>query len=176
MVLLVFELFCTSPLAFAAVGLGVTACMVGVVYMVYCSAVGCNLSPPIPLILIGGTLIAMAIRHLCSKGRRLLKVTCPAGIAGGEILRVDDNGQAVLSPYGDPITDGPALSRVLFSTHAVLVPEEILPGQQFNVWLGTDEPSGCCVRHNNAVSADDRDDFDGADAWDVSEPEPVAAS
>lgn len=151
--------FCTSgsPVAFATVGLGVTACMVGFVYMVYCGTVGCNLIPPIPLILIGGTFIALSIVHLFSVGERLLKVTCPAGIAGGEILRVDDDGQAVLNPYGDPITDGPALHRVLFSTHAVLVPEGILPGQQFNVWVGKEPSSGrcsCCCRRNGSIAAE----------------------
>jgi hypothetical protein len=165
--------FCNSgaQLAFAAVGLGVTACAVGIVYAFYCIHDGCSISPPIPLILIGGTFIAMAVRHLFSAGQRLLKVTCPAGVAeGGTIIRVDDNGHVLLTPYGDPITDGPALHRVLFSTHAVLVPEGVLPGQQFNVWIGKEPTAASCFRRNNAVAADD--DF-GANVFDVDVAEPA---
>eukprot|EP01046_Picozoa_sp_COSAG06_P016994 COSAG06_NODE_1140_length_10558_cov_34.662492_6_plen_541_part_00 len=163
---LMCERFCASaePLAYAGVGLGTTLCMIGVAYFFYCAAASCNLSPPIPLILFGGSLGGAATCYLFSIGPRVLKVVCPPGVLGGTVLRVDDDGQPVLNSYGDPIVSaGSALTRVLYSSHAVVVPEDVIPGQQFTVRIGGVSTPGhsvnrrCCKRRNVVI-----DDFDDA--------------
>ena len=129
-----------EPLAFISVGVGATLCTIGVVYLFYCAAASCNLTPPIPLILFGGSLVGLAIRYLFSPGPRILTVTCPPGVLGGSVLRVDDSGQPVLNAYGDPIVNsGPALNKVLFSSYAVVVPDDVIPGQQFTVCVDLPE-------------------------------------
>lgn len=69
----------------------------------------------------------------------MLTVTCPPGVLGGSVLRVDDDGQPVLNPYGEPIVNaGPALNKVLFSSYAVVVPDDVVPGQQFTIRVEVD--------------------------------------
>lgn len=179
------------PLAFVSVGVGATLCTIGTVYLFYCAAASCNLTPPIPLILFGGSLGGLGIRYLFSTGPRVLTVTCPAGVLGGAVLRVDDRGHPVLNPYGDPVVAaGPALNKILFSSYAVVVPEDVKPGQQFTICIESKaaETDGywglaelarctCCKRSSNAVMQDydyDDDDYFYDDDASISGP-PTAA-
>eukprot|EP01043_Picozoa_sp_COSAG02_P063685 COSAG02_NODE_9095_length_2333_cov_2.237243_2_plen_556_part_00 len=170
------DLFCASPhrSSFAAIGAGATLCGIGTVYLFYCAAAACNLTPPIPLILGGGFLCGLAIRHLFSIGPRIVTVTCPPGVLGGSVLRVDDRGQPVLNAYGDPIVDaGPALNRILFSSYAVRIPDDVIPGQQFTISIESKDPGpdgewrwadlmrcNRCQRSSNAVMHDYDYDYD----------------
>jgi len=97
----------------------------------------------------------------------------------------------VLNPYGDPIVAaGPALNKILFSSYAVVVPEDVKPGQQFTICIESKaaETDGywglaelarctCCKRSSNAVMQDydyDDDDYFYDDDASISGP-PTAA-